>query len=250
MADVYSAITRSFANQNKMASVNKPGLLLFIVCLLAGFAASAAVHNPAPAVAGLLIGMYLLFAVKVADQWEKAALLRLGKYKGLRGPGLFFVIPVIDTVTGFVDQRIRVTDASAESALTRDTVPVNVDAIVFWVVWDVEKCILEVADFREAIQKSADRAARIHRTPRSRPDDHRARNARQGTAARARRKDHPVGHHGAVGRNPRRPHPSGARGCHVPPGAGRARAPGADHPRHSRNGNLVQVCRGRPGLRR
>jgi regulator of protease activity HflC (stomatin/prohibitin superfamily) len=106
-------------------------------------------------VAGALIGLYFLLSIRVADQWEKAAVLRLGRYKGLRGPGLFFIIPVIDKISGYVDQRIRVTDVSAESALTRDTVPVNVDAIVFWVVWDAEKCILEVADYRQAIQLSA-----------------------------------------------------------------------------------------------
>jgi regulator of protease activity HflC (stomatin/prohibitin superfamily) len=143
-----------------MASVSKPGVLLFIVFVAAGLAGSSTTRNPVPAIAGVLIGIYFLFAIKVADQWEKAALLRLGRYKGLRGPGLFVVIPVIDTVTDFVDQRIRVTDASAEAALTRDTVPVNVDAIIFWVVWDARKCILEVADFREAIQKSAQTALR------------------------------------------------------------------------------------------
>lgn len=162
MANVFSAVrsARSFASENKVTNVSKPGLLLCLVFILAGGGITGATHNGVPVVAGIVIGVYFLFAIKVADQWEKAALLRLGKYKGLRGPGLFIVIPVIDTVTDFVDQRIRVTDASAESALTRDTVPVNVDAIVFWVVWDAEKSILEVADFREAIQKSAQTALR------------------------------------------------------------------------------------------
>ena len=77
---------------------------------------------------------------------------------GLRGPGLFFVIPVVEKISRYVDQRIRVTDVTAESALTRDTVPVNVVAIVFWVVWDAEKCILEVADFNDAVQRSAQTA--------------------------------------------------------------------------------------------
>ena len=95
----------------------------------------------------LLPGLYLLFSLKVADQWEKVAVLRMGKYWGLRGPGPFHIIPVIDRLSSFVDQRVRVTDVTAESALTRDTVPVNVDAIVFWVVWNAEKCILEVEDF-------------------------------------------------------------------------------------------------------
>jgi regulator of protease activity HflC (stomatin/prohibitin superfamily) len=106
------------------------------------------------------VGLYLLFSIKVAKQWEKTAVLRLGKYVGLRGPGLFHIIPVVDTITHFVDQRIRVTDVTAESALTRDTVPVNVDAIVFWVVWNAEKATLEVHDYTYAIMLSAQTALR------------------------------------------------------------------------------------------
>src|SRR5205085_4140662 len=86
--------------------------------------------------------------------------LRAGRYVGLSGPGIFHVIPVIETLSKFVDQRIRVTDVTAESALTRDTVPVNVDAIVFWVVWNAEKCILEVENFTAAIALSAQTALR------------------------------------------------------------------------------------------
>ena len=96
----------------------------------------------------------------MADQWEKVAVLRLGRYRGLRGPGWFHVIPIVDTVSEYVDQRIRVTSVRAETALTRDTVPVNVDAIVFWVVWNAEKAILEVASFAEAIALSAQTALR------------------------------------------------------------------------------------------
>jgi regulator of protease activity HflC (stomatin/prohibitin superfamily) len=83
------------------------------------------------------------------------AVLRLGKYIGLRGPGLFLIIPVVDTMSRFVDQRVRVANVTAESTLTRDTVPVNVDAIVFWLVWNAEKSILEVSDFEQAIAMSA-----------------------------------------------------------------------------------------------
>jgi regulator of protease activity HflC (stomatin/prohibitin superfamily) len=135
--------------------ISAPGILFFLLFLIAGGAGTALSRSPAWIFAGALAGFYLLFAIRVADQWEKAAVLRLGRYKGLRGPGLFFIIPVIDRISAFVDQRIRVTSVNAESALTRDTVPVNVDAIVFWVVWDAEKCILEVEDFRQAIQMSA-----------------------------------------------------------------------------------------------
>jgi regulator of protease activity HflC (stomatin/prohibitin superfamily) len=141
--------------KNFPTGVSKEGAVVFILFLGAGVIASASTKQPVWAIAAGVIGFYFLLSLKVADQWEKVAVLRLGKYVGLRGPGLFFIIPVIDRISDFVDQRIRVTDASAESALTRDTVPVNVDAIVFWVVWDAEKCILEVEDFREAIQKSA-----------------------------------------------------------------------------------------------
>ncbi len=108
----------------------------------------------------MLLGLYFLFAIRVADQWQKAAVLRLGKYKGLRGPGFFMIIPIIDQISLYVDQRVRVTDVRAESGLTRDTVPVNVDAIVFWLVWNAEKSILEVMDFDEAVTLSAQTALR------------------------------------------------------------------------------------------
>jgi len=128
---------------------------LFAICLAAGAALMAASGSRAPFVAGLLIGVYLLLSIKVADQWEKVAVLRLGRYVGLRGPGLFHVIPIVDRLSRYVDQRVRVASVTAESTLTRDTVPVNVDAIVFWMVWNAEKSILEVEDFVQAITMSA-----------------------------------------------------------------------------------------------
>jgi len=140
--------------------VSAPGMFVFITFTAAGVGAAVLMNYPGPAIAGALIGIYFLFAIQVAEQWEKAAVLRLGRYRGLRGPGPFVIIPVIDSVSRFVDQRVRVTDVKAESALTRDTVPVNVDAIIFWLVWDAEKCILEVQDFEEAILLSAQTALR------------------------------------------------------------------------------------------
>ena len=134
------------------------GTVAFLAFTLGGVVASALTHKPAYAVAGIAIGLYLLFSVKVADQWERAAVLRFGRYKGMRGPGLYFIIPIVDKISRYVDQRIRVTDVTAESALTRDTVPVNVVAIVFWLVWDAEKSILEVEDFTQAVQMSAQTA--------------------------------------------------------------------------------------------
>jgi SPFH domain/Band 7 family protein len=139
---------------------NAPGLFVFFLSLAAGVAGSIATDRPAPAIAGALVGFYFLFAIQVAKQWEKAAVLRLGRYRGLRGPGMFLIVPIVDSVSRYVDQRVRVTDVKAESALTRDTVPVNVDAIVFWLVWDAEKCILEVQNFEQAITLSAQTALR------------------------------------------------------------------------------------------
>jgi regulator of protease activity HflC (stomatin/prohibitin superfamily) len=136
------------------------GILLAVVSGIAGLGAAAAVGQPALLIAGVLLGAYLLLAIRQASQWEKAVVLRLGRYRGLRGPGLFHVIPVVDEVSRIVDQRVRVTDVTAESALTRDTVPVNVDAIVFWVVWDAEKAVLEVQNFFDAITLGAQTALR------------------------------------------------------------------------------------------
>ena len=136
------------------------GIALSIVSVALGAAVSALLSNPAGVIAGLLIGLYLLFAIRVADQWEKVAVLRFGRYTGLRGPGLFHVVPIVDRVARYVDQRVRVSNVSAESTLTRDTVPVNVDAIVFWLVWNAEKSILEVQDFTSAINMSAQTALR------------------------------------------------------------------------------------------
>jgi len=135
-------------------------VFVFLVVSFAGAAASIITGMAIPGIAGAIVGVYFLFSIQVAKQWEKAAVLRLGRYRGLRGPGLFLIVPVIDSISRFVDQRVRVTDVKAESALTRDTVPVNVDAIVFWLVWDAEKCILEVQNFGEAIALSAQTALR------------------------------------------------------------------------------------------
>ncbi len=105
--------------------------------------------------AGVAVGVLLAASIKYTDQWERAVLLRLGRYRGLRGPGYFTVIPIIDRVAYNVDQRIRTAAFGAESCLTRDTVPVNVDAIAFWIVRDPERAALEVQDYNEAVILSA-----------------------------------------------------------------------------------------------
>ncbi len=94
-------------------------------------------------------------AIRIADQWERAVVLRMGKYKGLKGPGPFLIIPIVDSVSTYIDQRVRVSAFKAEQTLTKDTVPVNVDAVVYWTVWDVEKAALEVQEYQKAIEHIA-----------------------------------------------------------------------------------------------
>ena len=108
----------------------------------------------------MIIGIYILFALKVASQWEKVVVLRLGKFFKLAGPGAFWVIPIIDTMPTWIDHRVMVTPFSAEKTLTKDTVPVDVDAVLFWVVWDAEKAALEVEDYKVAIAWAAQTALR------------------------------------------------------------------------------------------
>lgn len=139
-------------NKNQVSGL---AVALFIISSAIGAGFAAVLNNQAPIVVGMLVGVYLLFSIKVADQWEKVAVLRLGRYRALRGPGLFHVIPIVDRLSRYVDQRVRVASVTAESTLTRDTVPVNVDAIVFWLVWNAEKSILEVEDYVQAITMSA-----------------------------------------------------------------------------------------------
>jgi regulator of protease activity HflC (stomatin/prohibitin superfamily) len=100
---------------------------------------------------GALVFLLIAASLKIADQWEKAVVLRMGKFRGLRGPGLFLIIPIIDRIDKYIDQRVRVTDFNAEKTLTKDTVPVDVDAVVYWTVWDVEKAALEVRRYVQAV---------------------------------------------------------------------------------------------------
>jgi regulator of protease activity HflC (stomatin/prohibitin superfamily) len=145
---------------NRRKGFNSVGLTMLLLSVVLGGAAAKIWNMPLLAIVGSLAGFYFLFAIVVVDQWEKVAVLRFGRYRGLRGPGLFFIIPIVDTLSRYVDQRVRVHSVSAESTLTRDTVPVNVDAIVFWLVWNAEKSILEVENFIEAINMSAQTALR------------------------------------------------------------------------------------------
>ena len=111
-------------------------------------------------VALIIISILVAASLRVADQWEKAVVLRMGKFSGLKGPGLFMIIPILDKIDKYIDQRVRVTDFKADQTLTKDTVPVNVDAVVYWTVWDVEKAALEVQDYELAISQIAQTALR------------------------------------------------------------------------------------------
>ena len=130
------------------------GLLLCLIALLL-FQDELLSHEDAipwlVAVIGVILALLIAASIKIANQWEKAVILRMGKFIGLKGPGLFLIIPIIDRVDKYIDQRVRVTDFNAEKTLTKDTVPVDVDAVVYWTVWDVEKAALEVRRYIEAV---------------------------------------------------------------------------------------------------
>ena len=108
----------------------------------------------------MLLAFYVLFALKMANQWEKAVVLRLGRFRTLSGPGMFWNIPIVDSVTMWIDHRVMVTPFNAEKTLTKDTVPVDVDAVLFWMVWDAQKAALEVENYRSAIGWAAQTALR------------------------------------------------------------------------------------------
>jgi regulator of protease activity HflC (stomatin/prohibitin superfamily) len=139
---------------------NSVSIAVFTIFIVSATIAGGVFLNRWLAVTLIVLAILALFGIKVANQWEKAVVLRFGKFQGLRGPGLFFVIPIVDEITHLIDQRVRVTDVTAESTLTRDTVPVDVDAIVFWTVWDAQKSVLEVSDYFVAIALSAQTALR------------------------------------------------------------------------------------------
>ena len=126
-------------------------MLLAIILSLALFA----LHRIELSIIFMVALGLLSVSMRIADQWEHAVVLRMGKFQGLKGPGVFFILPIIDSVSAYVDQWVRVSSFKAEQTLTKDTVPVNVDAVVYWTVWDVEKAVLEVQDYQEAIEHIA-----------------------------------------------------------------------------------------------
>jgi len=159
---------RSFQSQIAAKQVSPLGLTAFLVFLILGVGLALGLQaaglpdwvSGGAAIIALLPGLYVLFALRMANEWEKAVVLRAGKFMGLRGPGLFWLVPVLDSIPVWIDHRVMVTPFNAEKTLTKDTVPVDVDAVLFWVVWDAQKAALEVEDYRAAIAWAAQTALR------------------------------------------------------------------------------------------
>jgi regulator of protease activity HflC (stomatin/prohibitin superfamily) len=126
----------------------------------AGIAAGAALNSPLAMIAGAVVGAIAMFSPKIANQWERAIVLKWGRYVGMRGPGVFFVIPGVHTVAAWIDQRTVTSPFAAEQTLTSDAVPVNVDAVLFWTVYDPQKAALEVQDYTQAVSWAAQTALR------------------------------------------------------------------------------------------
>jgi uncharacterized membrane protein YqiK len=134
-------------------------IMLILVGLIAWFFYLEYLSVPA-AIVLIIASIFLARSIHIADQWEKAVVLRMGKFNGLKGPGIFMIVPILDKIDKFIDQRVRVTEFKADQTLTKDTVPVNVDAVVYWTVWDVEKAALEVQEYQTAIWQIAQTALR------------------------------------------------------------------------------------------
>ena len=160
MANIQLVETRSNLPSPNAPRLNFVAALAFIVPVLAGALSTLATWSPFGAIAGVLLGLFLAQSPKIARQWERAVILRLGKYVGLRGPGLFWIFPFVDTVSAWIDQRVITTGFAAEETLTSDTVPVNVDAVLFWMVYDPEKAALEVQNYPAAVSWAAQTALR------------------------------------------------------------------------------------------
>jgi regulator of protease activity HflC (stomatin/prohibitin superfamily) len=142
------------------ARINVVAIALLLLPVGLGLAGTASTESPWPFLVGMLIGVTLMQSPRVAKQWERGVVLRLGRYVGLRGPGLFWVMPYVDSVTRWIDQRVITTSFAAEETLTSDTVPVNVDAVLFWLVYDPEKAALEVQEYQQAVSWAAQTALR------------------------------------------------------------------------------------------
>jgi len=155
------AATTSRKSQSPSPTSNPISVTVFIVMFgLIGWFFYLEYLNVPAAIILTIVSIIIARSIHIADQWEKAVVLRVGKFNGLKGPGIFMIVPILDKVDKFIDQRVRVTEFKADQTLTKDTVPVNVDAVVYWTVWDVEKAALEVQDYETAIWQIAQTALR------------------------------------------------------------------------------------------
>ncbi len=151
---------RSDEAGGSLLRVNVVALALLVAAVAAGAAAARLTGSRVPLLASGLLGLVLMASPRIAQQWERAVVLRFGRFVGLRGPGLFWIVPLVDRVTTYIDQRTITTSFAAEQTLTADTVPVNVDAVLFWMVHDPEKAALEVQDYAQAVSWAAQTALR------------------------------------------------------------------------------------------
>jgi regulator of protease activity HflC (stomatin/prohibitin superfamily) len=152
-------------NRTSLAASTAPRVnfvqgLAFLAPLALGALSTLLTWSPVGVILGLLLGLFLAQSPKIARQWDRAVVLRLGKYAGLRGPGLFWIVPFVDNISAWIDQRVITTGFAAEETLTSDTVPVNVDAVLFWLVYDPEKAALEVQNYPQAVSWAAQTALR------------------------------------------------------------------------------------------
>ena len=153
--DEVLAARRAARASRSQSRANVVSVFILAVSFLTGILLTAATQNPGWLVIFILGGIFFSQSPKIAKQWERAVVLRLGKYTGLRGPGLFWIFPFVETISIYIDQRVITTSFAAEETLTSDTVPVNVDAVLFWMVHDSEKAALEVQDYAQAVSWAA-----------------------------------------------------------------------------------------------
>jgi regulator of protease activity HflC (stomatin/prohibitin superfamily) len=160
MANIQLLESRSNLPVPNAPRVNFIAVLGFLAPVAVGALATLMTLNPGGAIVGVLLGLLLAQSPKIARQWERAVVLRLGKFVGLRGSGLFWIVPFVDQISAWIDQRVITTAFAAEETLTSDTVPVNVDAVLFWMVYDPEKAALEVQNYPAAVSWAAQTALR------------------------------------------------------------------------------------------
>jgi regulator of protease activity HflC (stomatin/prohibitin superfamily) len=153
--DEVLAARRAARASRSQSRANVVSVFILLVSILVAVVVGAATQNPGWFIIIFLGGLFFSQSPKIAKQWERAVVLRLGKYTGLRGPGLFWITPFVETISIYIDQRVITTSFAAEETLTSDTVPVNVDAVLFWMVHDSEKAALEVQDYAQAVSWAA-----------------------------------------------------------------------------------------------